>query len=217
MSATTVPHCLSRWWCQSAGLASLCVALRGAASRLAVADALRLLPAGATEPLRLPTVSTPTLCAATTHTLTMAVAYLYASPVDTPLLTVTCGGACMRVEHGAVFEVRCNPIQHDGGLPMHRHDVQARGGGGAAERLHASCRSLGAVPEVEGLERGQAAQCSHPYVRHVDAVVEAETRECRQVAHCPHALVCHRAAKEEVERVQSGCSQLAAPTSVTAT
>ena len=174
---------------------------------------------GATEPQRLPTctVSTPTLCAATTHTITMAAAYLYASPVDTPLLTVTCGGACMRVEHGAVFEVRCNPIQHYGGLPMHRHDVQARGGGGAAESLHASCRSLGAVPEVEGLERGQAAQCSHPYVRHVDAVVEAETRECRQVAHCPHALVCHRAAKEEVERVQSGCSQLAAPTSVTAT
>ena len=87
----------------------------------------------------------------------MAVAYLYANPVNTALLTVTCGGACMRVEHGAVFEVRCNPIQHDGGLPMHRHDVQARGGGGAAERLHASCRSLGAVPEVEGLERGQAA------------------------------------------------------------
>lgn len=45
MSATTVPHRLSRWWCQSAGLASLCVALRGAASRLAVADALRLLSA----------------------------------------------------------------------------------------------------------------------------------------------------------------------------
>jgi hypothetical protein len=39
---------------------------------------------------------------------------------------------------------------------MHRHDVQARGGGGAAERMHASCCCLGA--EVEGLERGQAAQ-----------------------------------------------------------
>jgi hypothetical protein len=91
-------------------------------------------------------------------------------------------------------------------------DVQARGGGGAAERLHASCRSLGAVAEVEGLERGQAAQCSNPYVRYVDtvAVAEAETRERRQAAHCPHALVCHRAAKEEVERVQSGCLQLAA-------
>jgi hypothetical protein len=29
-------------------------------------------------------------------------------------------------------------------------DVQARGGGGAAERLHASCRHLVAAAEIEG-------------------------------------------------------------------
>jgi hypothetical protein len=38
-------------------------------------------------------------------------------------------------------------------------DVQARGGGGVAERLHASGRHLVAVVEAERGERGQAAHC----------------------------------------------------------
>ena len=83
----------------------------------------------------------------------------------------------MRVEHGAVYELRWRPIQHDGGLPMHRHDVQARGGGGAAERLHASCRHIVAAAEVEGCERGEAAPSSHPHVRHPAAAEEIERLE----------------------------------------
>ena len=39
------------------------------------------------------------------------------------------------------------------GILLFADDVQARGGGGAAERLHASCRHLVAVAEVQGRER----------------------------------------------------------------
>ena len=56
-------------------------------------------------------------------------------------------------------------------------DVQARGGGGAAERLHASCRHIVAAAEVEGCERGEAAPSSHPHVRHPAAAEEIERLE----------------------------------------
>jgi hypothetical protein len=46
---------------------------------------------------------------------------------------------------------------------LHRGlDVQVRGGGGIAERLHASCRHVDAVAEDEERERRQAAHCSLP-------------------------------------------------------
>jgi hypothetical protein len=57
-------------------------------------------------------------------------------------------------------------------------DVQVRGGGGAAERLHASCRHLGAMAEVEGGERRQAAQCSHSHVGYLVGAAEERQRGC---------------------------------------
>ena len=63
----------------------------------------------------------------------------------------------MRVEHGAVcpWGVKRDGVQystmegyHAAALLSELDDVQARGGGGAAERLHASCRHVEAVAEV---------------------------------------------------------------------
>ena len=62
----------------------------------------------------------------------------------------------MRVEHGAVcpWGVKCDGVQYstmedyDAAALLSELNVQARGGGGAAERLHASCRHLVAVAEV---------------------------------------------------------------------
>ena len=59
------------------------------------------------------------------------------------------GCAHMRVEHGTVcpWGVKCDGVQYstmDGyhGSALHVGlDVQVRGGGGVAERLHASCRN----------------------------------------------------------------------------
>ena len=51
---------------------------------------------------------------------------------------------------------------------MPRLDVEVRGGGGAVERLHASCHHA-AVEEVERGKRGQVAHCSQPLGRHLDA------------------------------------------------
>jgi hypothetical protein len=64
-------------------------------------------------------------------------------------------------------------VTADGGLYhaaalLSELDVQARGGGGAAERLHASCRHLAAGGEIEEGERGQAAQCAYPVVCDLD-------------------------------------------------
>jgi hypothetical protein len=41
-------------------------------------------------------------------------------------------------------------------------DVQARGGGGVAERLHTSCRHLVAVAEIEGRECWQDVNTRTP-------------------------------------------------------
>jgi hypothetical protein len=41
--------------------------------------------------------------------------------------------------------------------------------------LHASCRHLVTVAEVEERECSEAAQCSQPHVRHLDAPAEAES------------------------------------------
>jgi hypothetical protein len=49
---------------------------------------------------------------------------------------------------------------HDAAL-LSGHDVQARGGGGAAERLHASGRQLAAAAQVEiGERRAGTARCT---------------------------------------------------------
>jgi hypothetical protein len=48
-------------------------------------------------------------------------------------------------------------IPHEHAAPL---DAQARGGGGAAERLHASSRHVLAPFELEGGERTEAAQSS---------------------------------------------------------
>jgi hypothetical protein len=55
--------------------------------------------------------------------------------------------------------VKCDGVQystmegsHAAALLSEPDDVQARGGGGAAERLHASCRHA-AVAEIEGGKR----------------------------------------------------------------
>jgi hypothetical protein len=67
----------------------------------------------------------------------------------------------MRVAHGAVcswgvkrYGVQYSTMEgyHDAALPVEL-DVQVRGGGGVAERLHASCRHLVAGAEVERRER----------------------------------------------------------------
>jgi hypothetical protein len=65
-------------------------------------------------------------------------------------------------------------------------DVQVRGGGGAAERLHASCRHLGAMAEVEGGERRQAAQCSHSHVGHLLAHAEVRDVSAAQLLTTAH-------------------------------
>jgi hypothetical protein len=62
----------------------------------------------------------------------------------------------MRVEHGAVCPwgvkrdgVKYNTMEgYHGAELLSEPDVQARGSGGAAERLHASCRHVVAVAEV---------------------------------------------------------------------
>ena len=64
---------------------------------------------------------------------------------------------------------------------------------GAAERLHgASCRHVGALPEVERGERAEYAQCSQPLVRHLDAGAEFERRERSKAAPCSYVLVYQR-------------------------
>jgi hypothetical protein len=63
-----------------------------------------------------------------------------------------------------------------------------RGGGGAAERLHASCRHRVAEAEVEGRERRQAAQSSHPHVGHLVAAAEVERLERMEAAHGSYSL-----------------------------
>jgi hypothetical protein len=87
-------------------------------------------------------------------------------------------------------------------------DVQARGGGGGAERLHASCRHLVAVAEVESGERGLNVRTPAS----VNSRQSRGRRQRRQAAHCSHALVRHQLAPGEVEPSQTGCaSTVAAP------
>jgi hypothetical protein len=61
-------------------------------------------------------------------------------------------------------------------------DVQARGGGGVAERLHASCGNLVAVAEVERRERGEVAQC--PYPTSVTPWQQVRLRDVSEVRSC---------------------------------
>ena len=110
----------------------------------------------------------------------------------------SCGCARMRVEHGAVCMDMEGRVQdstmraYNAAALLSAVDVQVRGDGGVAEHLHASCRHLDAVADVQGCKckRGQA-QCSHSLVRHQLAAVELERGERRQHAHCSHTRVRH--------------------------
>ena len=93
-------------------------------------------------------------------------------------------------------------------------DVEARSGGGVAERLYASGCHVVAGAEVEIGERSNAAHDPHALVRNLVAGGEVETSEQTEVSHCSHALVCHPAAVGEVERREDSacsCLLLAAP------
>ena len=77
-----------------------------------------------------------------------------------------CGWSTARCDHGVLM---CDGVQYSIGraaMPVPGSDAQVRGGGGVAERLHASGCHLVAAEEVEGSESRQAAQCAQPLVRH---------------------------------------------------
>jgi len=78
---------------------------------------------------------------------------------------------------------------YDKRLPVSGQDVQARRGCGAAERLHASCRHLVAVTEVQLGESGQAAESEHSLVGDVVAVEQVERSKGCHAAHCCHRRV----------------------------